>query len=191
MTGRRPLVPPQRLAADGLVVRRLTVADAAAVADAVTASLDHLRPWMPWATEEAATVAAQRARLAGPAGRWTRTSDYSYGMFTPTGLLVGAAGLMRRPGPGALEIGYWAHVDHGGQGYVTAAAGVLTVAGLAVAGVDRVEIHCDVANRRSAAIPARLGYRLAGVVDHAPEAPAETGRREVWVVEPGWTGPPA
>jgi RimJ/RimL family protein N-acetyltransferase len=49
--------------------------------------------------------------------------------------------------------------------------------------VRRVEIHCDEANQRSAAVPARLGYRLAEVVDHERMTPGETGRRLVWAAE--------
>jgi RimJ/RimL family protein N-acetyltransferase len=46
-----------------------------------------------------------------------------------------------------------------------------------------VEIHCDEANVRSAAVPRRLGYRLDRVEDGDRTAPADTGRRMIWVLD--------
>jgi len=179
----RPSVPPQRVELEGLVLRRLTPDDAPAIAEAAGASLEHLRPWMPWATPEMITVEAQRQRLQGPAGMWVRRGGYGYGAFLrDDDRLVGAFGLHRRIGPSALEIGYWVHVDHTRRGIATAGAGALTVVGFGLARVRRMEIHCDVANVASAGVPPKLGYRLAGTVEHLPEAPGEVGRRMVWVL---------
>jgi RimJ/RimL family protein N-acetyltransferase len=173
-------VPPERIKLSGYVLRRMTVLDAPAVSRAATESLEHLRPWMPWATPEGVSVEAQRLRMSGPAWSWAPDADYAYGVFLADGRLAGALGLHRRIGPGAVEIGYWVHVDHTRRGIATASARALTDVGFALAGVQRVEIHCDAANRASAAVPARLGYRLVGTEDHAPEAPGEEGRRLIW-----------
>jgi len=50
--------------------------------------------------------------------------------------------------------------------------------------VSRVEIHCDEANVASSAIPRKLGYRLDRVSPYPPEAPGESGRRQIWIREP-------
>jgi len=55
--------------------------------------------------------------------------------------------------------------------------------------VTRVEIHCDEANVASSAIPRKLGYRLDRVSQYPPEAPGESGQRQIWVREP--SGPQA
>jgi ribosomal-protein-serine acetyltransferase len=178
----RAVLPPERIEANGVVLRRLTDADADAVATAATESLEHLAPWMPWATPEGTSVAAQRDRLVGPLVRWTSSSGYEYGIFLPDGRLVGGCGLHRRIGPSALEIGYWVHVDHTRVGIATACADALTTVGFALRGVERMEIHCDEANVASAGVPAKLGYRLTGRVEHEPEAPGETGTRLIWVL---------
>ncbi len=60
---------------------------------------------------------------------------------------------------GGLEIGYWVRADCVGQGLATEATRALTTEGLALPGIDRIQIHCDPANRASAAIPRKLGYR--------------------------------
>jgi RimJ/RimL family protein N-acetyltransferase len=172
-----------------VVLRRNRPADAPALAAAVDASLDHLRPWMPWASTEAASVEAQAARLVALEAGWERGTDFVY-LLVPGGsdgeidgreVVLGVIGLHRRLGPGAIEIGYWTHVDHAGRGYMTAAARALTGVAEALADVQRVEIHTDEANIRSAAIPPRLGYRLDRVDIRRPEAPAESGRLQIWV----------
>ena len=173
--GGRGVLAPEEVENDGVVLRRLTAADAAAVSRAATESLEHLRPWMPWATPEGTSFEAQRERLEGPASSWNSGSGYEYGMFLPDGTLVGGCGLHRRIGPSALEIGYWVHVDHTRRGIATAAAGALTGVGFSLRGIERMEIHCDEANLASAAVPPKLGYRLTGTIEHEPEAPGEVG----------------
>ncbi|MHB8330252.1 MAG: GNAT family N-acetyltransferase, partial [Acidimicrobiales bacterium] len=121
-----PSVPPELLEVAGMALRRLTTADAGAVAVAVARNLDHLHPWMPWAVSESATVEFQQDRLAGPAGTWDDASDYGYGLFCGSGDLVGVFGLHRRIAPAALELGYWVDAAHTGRGLGRAGAGALT-----------------------------------------------------------------
>jgi RimJ/RimL family protein N-acetyltransferase len=179
----RPDVPPERIELEGMLLRRLTPDDAAVVASAASESMAHLRPWMPWATPQAVSVEAQRDRLLGPAGSWSANGSYEFGAFgSDDGELVAMCGLHRRIGPGALEIGYWVHVRHTRRGIATACARALTSAGFGLRGVERMEIHCDAANVASAAVAARLGYRLDSIDEHEPEAPGEVGQRLAWVV---------
>ena len=150
-------MPPEIIATPTGHVRRLTAADAPALSAAATECLEHLRPWMPWATPEGVSEQAQRDRLLGLAGAWTPSGDFEYGMFLSDGTLVGACGMHRRIGPSALMIGYWVHQDHVRRGIATAAAAALTTAGFDLNRVERIEIHCDDANVASAAVPAKLG----------------------------------
>ena len=50
-------------------------------------------------------------------------------------------------------------------------------------GVQQVEIKCDVANTRSAAIPRRLGFRLDRTEPREPAAAGETGSDQVWALD--------
>jgi RimJ/RimL family protein N-acetyltransferase len=74
------------------------------------------------------------------------------------------AGLYRRVGPRALEIGYWVRTDLEGRGIATEAAALLTHAGLGLPGIDRMEIRCDPDHTASAAVPRKLGYHLREVL---------------------------
>lgn len=179
-----PEAPPEVLDVPRGLLSRIKESDADQIAQAVGASLDHLRPWMPWATKEAADAQAQRKRCREAEQGWDNGSDYVYVLrHGPSGQVIGCFGLHRRIGPGGIEIGYWVHADFAGRGYATACAKALTQAGLALPGVARVEIHTDEANTISAAIPRRLGYRLDRIDDLPPDAPAESGRRQIWVME--------
>ena len=173
-------VPPDELRGTTVTLRRYRLSDRDALLEVLAASHEHLRAWMPWAqsppTEESVLEFLRLAteRFGGDA------ADYAITIPT-TGRYVGGCSLMRRIGPGALEIGYWVDVRSIGRGIATDAARLLTAAGLAVDGVARVEIHCDEANTRSAAIPERLGYRLDRVEPDEIATPSETGRSMIWV----------
>lgn len=172
---------PTELAAGRVVLRRTREDDAAALAEAVKDSLDHLRPWMPWATAEAATLAAQRERCRQAQQLWRDDKGYIYVAWLPDGALAGCYGVHRRVRPGGADIGYWTHVAHSGKGYATEAVRALTPPALRLPGIERVEVHCDEANTSSAAIPKRLGFRLDRVEQRDPSAPSESGRLMIWM----------
>jgi len=172
---------PERLTGPGdLLLRRLVPADAEALERTVTESLEHLRPWMPWIAQEPLALERRRALLADWEAGWEDGGDVYMGVFAG-GELVGGTGLHRRIGPGGIEIGYWIHPGHLRRGLATEAARLLTEAALAHPGITHVEIHHDEANRRSAGVPRKLGFRLVAVEpDRDPTAPAESGVECRW-----------
>lgn len=142
--------PAYRIHTQRLVIRCWDPADAPLLKAAIDASLDHLRPWMPWAKVDL---------LRHFRGEFDLGRDLVYGVFCRDEReVLGGAGLHRRLGAGALEIGYWIHAAHVNQGLATEVAAALTRVAFEVNGVDRVEIHCDPANARSAAVPRKLGF---------------------------------
>lgn len=166
---------------NGLVVRRLRVSDEEAVTEAVKASLEHLRPWMPWAAAEPLTPVDRRALLGTWERAWGTGTERNVGVFDGPSV-VGISGLTARPGPGAREIGYWTHVGHLRRGVASTAASVLTELAWEDPTIDRVEIHHDKANAASGGVPRRLGFRRIGERERAPQAPAETGIEVVWAL---------
>jgi RimJ/RimL family protein N-acetyltransferase len=176
-------LPPETIHCGQVTLRRTHIADADALATAVAESLEHLRPFIPWATDLAGQVDAQRERLTERSQAWERGETFDY-LVLPAGReepLLGAAALHRRVGPGGLEIGYWTHVAHTRRGYVTTAAKALTDAALALPDITRVEIHIDVANTASSAVPRKLGYRLDREEPFESTSPAGTGTHQIWV----------
>ncbi len=176
--------PHELLDAGSVRLRRHRVADAEGIAEAVAASITELRPWMPWATDEATDVHFQRQRLESAVGQWEVGSDFSYVVLDDEDRILGVMSLMARIGPDALEIGYWLRSDFTGRGIATACVAALTKAALALPDVVNVEIHCDEANVRSAAIPQRLGYRLDRIEADEISAPGGIGRSMIWTFPP-------
>ena len=166
----------------GARLRRHRLEDVDALLAAIEESRDHLRPHMPWADEGRAELTAF---ITDAIDQWDAGRDRNFVIEDiATGELLGGCGLHARVGVGGLEIGYWLRAGATGRGRVTAAARALTDVALGVDGVSRVEIHCDEANVRSAAVARRLGYRLDRIVPDAVSAPGDLGRSMIWVWPP-------
>ena len=175
--------PPQRIETEGLVLRRWTPDDLLARFAAISESYEHLRAWMGW-IQEPPTLEGQRAWDEMRGDAWPADGVCNYGIFDAAdGTILGAIGVHDRIGPGGLEIGYWCHAAHTGKGVITRAARELTRILLEIDGIERVEIHCDQANARSAAVPRRLGYRLDRIEQDGIQAPNESGHGMVWIKE--------
>lgn len=182
-------VLPERVAGGGVVLRRWRVADAEIQQRAVLESLDHLRPWMAWVAQEPLRLSRRRAMIAGWERDWATGGDAYFAVLRED-RVAGSAGLHRRRGPGALEIGYWIHPAFTRRGLATTVARLLTHAAFTVPGIDRVEIHHDKANVASAGVPRRLGYTFVGETPDSADTPGEVGIDCAWRVTRSCTGGP-
>jgi RimJ/RimL family protein N-acetyltransferase len=155
---------------------------------ALAISLSELQRWLPWA-HTMPTAEDEIAVLTAGMAAFNADEEWAYMLYElESGELVGGAGLHRRVGPGAVEIGYWVRSDRTHRGYATSAARALTDAAFKHrSDIERVEIHMDQANLRSAAVPAKLGFRLEREDDREVLAVGESGRGFVWVLtRPDW-----
>ena len=151
--------PAYRVVTSRLVIRCWNPPDAPLLGAAVESSLDHLRPWLPWAMNEPVPLEMRVQRLRAFRGAFDLGTDFVYGIFgSDEAEVIGGTGLHTRVGPGAREIGYWIGSRHVHQGFARETAAALTRVAFLVDGVDRVEIHCDPRNTASAAVPRALGY---------------------------------
>jgi len=194
---------PERIdLGDGIVLDRARPAHAAAVARAVDESLDHLRPFMPWANPDNARELTQRGRLLNAERLWDAGREYAFTIRAPGTdatspdshdvgdvPVVGGIGLVCHDrwgvGRDAAEIGYWVHVDWCNRGIATRATAAVGDAALTLPDVEKVVVVVDAANDPSNAVPRKLGYTFDRVVEREPEAPGETGRMQVWIREAG------
>jgi RimJ/RimL family protein N-acetyltransferase len=175
--------PPYLIRTDRLVIRCWEPRDAELLKEAIDSSLDHLRPWLPWADEEPTPLEEKIALLRRFRGNFDLAQDFVYGLFTADeSQVVGGSGLHTRVGDDAFEIGYWIRSSEAGQGLATEAAGALTRVAFEVCGVDRVEIHVEPANELSAGIPRKLGFREEATLRRRLYSRAAEGvRRDVIV----------
>jgi ribosomal-protein-serine acetyltransferase len=180
--------PPDVIEHGPVILRRYREDDLEAVLTAITESVDHLRPWLPWAADYSRASAEEF--LASSVQSWEEGTAFNYAITT-AGALAGGIGLMRRIGAGGLEIGYWVHRAYTRRGLATAASAALVEQAFRLPGVNRVEIVHDELNVASGAIPRRLGFTE---VERRPmdlPAPDGSGVGVVWrLTRPARPGPP-
>ena len=176
----RPMdTPPERLTHASIELRRWRATDADLSFRLVSESLEHLRPWMPWATSDYGLATASEY-LQRCEADWTAGSAFQY-LILAGDQPACSAGLMARIGEGGLEIGYWVHPAFTGRGVATSAAAALTDAAFTLPGIDHVEIHHDVLNLASERVPAKLGFSAVGTTAaRFGLAPADSGTTQVW-----------
>lgn len=178
-----PRGPAYRLVTPHLELRAYDPSQALALRTAIVESLEHLRPWMPWAGDEPQPLEQKIELLRKFRAHFDLGVEFGYAIFARDGgVLVGGTGLHPRAGPGALEIGYWIHASHVGKGWATETAGALTRAAIELHEVRRVEIRCDPLNVRSAAIPRKLGYRLEATLRAVTPTPQGLRDAMVWTM---------
>ena len=158
---------PDSFQSERLIIRAPRAGDGVVVNEAVRESLEHLKPWMPWADHEP-TVDESEESVRRGAARWILREDLWLLLFRKSdGLYVGGSGLHRMnwniPG---FEIGYWVRKSLEGQGYVTEAVKAITEIAFLALSAERVEIRCDTHNERSAAVAKRAGYTLEATLRH-------------------------
>jgi RimJ/RimL family protein N-acetyltransferase len=175
---------------DGWHTRRLLIRawgppDARELKAAIDGSLAELQRWMAWARQEPSDLSVIEERLARFQAEFQAGTNWACGIFLrSTGEVLGGVSLIPRIGPGALELGYWLRNECTGRGYATEAAAALTRVGLAMPGIERIEIRCDPENGPSAAVPARLGYRLLRTsLEPVPYSEGEVAPTMVWALE--------
>ncbi|HLU65345.1 MAG TPA: GNAT family protein [Kofleriaceae bacterium] len=155
-----PRGPAYRIETPRLVLRCWALEDAVPLQAVLEEHIAELTPWLSWATREVGTLEQRVADLRRMRRRFDGDEDYGYGVFDrDSGEVVGGCGLHLRAGPGAREIGYWVRPDRWGQGLATELSAALTRVAFEVDGVDRVDVRCDPANRASARVAEKLGYR--------------------------------
>ncbi len=170
--------PPYRIETDRLVIRCWEPRDAPLLKEAVDASLDHLRPWMPWAAHEPQTLDQKIELLRAFRGEFDLGTNFVYGLFErDESRVLGGSGFHARGGEGSLEIGYWIRADSVGRGLATEVTAVLTRAGFEICGLERVDVQVEPDNEPSLRIPRKLGFVEEGRLRRRLEPGSDGGGR--------------
>jgi RimJ/RimL family protein N-acetyltransferase len=182
VTSREGRIPPYVVRTERLTIRCWEPRDAPLLKDALDTSLEHLRPWMPWAMDEPKPLDEKVELLRRFRGQFDLGEDFVYGVFErDESEVVGGSGLHTRLGEGALEIGYWIRASRVRQGFARETAAALTKLAFAVCGVDRVEIRVDPANEASLGVPRALGFHEEATLRRRLPAGEGQPRRDVVV----------
>jgi RimJ/RimL family protein N-acetyltransferase len=159
------LAKTYRIETERLVIRCYAPEDAPLLHEAITRSLDHLRPWLPWVQQEPKELRSRIGLIRMFRGQFDLGMDYAFGIFDRAEKeLIGSTGLHTRIGKNDREIGYWIDIGHINQGYATEAVSALIRIGFDVEGLSRIEIRCTPENLRSQHVPEKLGFRMEGII---------------------------
>ena len=148
---------------DSVALRPFALKDAPLIYAAVKANYDHLRMFLHWVTPEFSKLTAKEFVRRTQANARDLTGG-SWGIFSE-GDLAGTIGFVKINWPSRhAEIGYWIGKGFEGRGLITRAAQTLINHSFNDLGLHRIEIHCAKTNRRSRAVPERLGFKREGIL---------------------------
>jgi ribosomal-protein-serine acetyltransferase len=145
---------------DDTHLRPLETSDADELQALIEANRDRLSAWMPWAAEQG--IEQTREFIRGTRRRLADDDGFEAAILC-AGRIVGVlgfAGIDRQNR--STTIGYWLDEAHEGRGVMTRAVRALVEHAFTAWKLHRVEIDVAPENRRSRAIPERLGFSEEG-----------------------------
>jgi ribosomal-protein-serine acetyltransferase len=126
------------------------------------ANRQHLREWLPW-VDQTHSVTDTLEFIASCASQFSENGAFQVVICFKGRIcgMIGHHGIDRLNR--ATSLGYWLAASHQGKGIMTASCRVLINHAFRDLDLHRVEIRCATENRRSRAIPERLGFAFEGV----------------------------
>lgn len=179
--------PAYQLRTPRLVLRCFEPRDAEELGALLDANHHHLRPWVDWTPDGSRSLDARIALVRRMRGAFDLDRDYAYAITTKDdGVIRGAATFTIGAHEGASLLGYWLARESTGRGFATEATAALVRAAFDIHELERVEIHCDPTNERSAHVPKRLGFtHEATLRARLRREDGVLGDRMIWAMLPG------
>jgi ribosomal-protein-serine acetyltransferase len=147
---------------DDCQLRVLEESDADELYGVVERNRAYLAEWLPWPAEQ--TLEGTLDFIRKTRGQLDQNDGFQTAMVVD-GRIVGSVGFVGiRWEARATGIGYWLAEEQQGRGLMTRAVGALTDHAFDELDLNRVEIQVASDNRRSRAIPERLGFTVEGVL---------------------------
>lgn len=156
---------PTEFYTERLLIRIPRLGDGKVVYESIKASIQQLKPWLPFANEEQ-TEEGIEINLRNAIAKFVMREDIRLLIFSKDGKeFIGSSGL-HNPNWSIpkFEIGYWIDSRYTGNGYMTEAVNGISKFAFNELKAKRVEIRCDSLNEKSKAIPERLGFVLEGIL---------------------------
>jgi ribosomal-protein-serine acetyltransferase len=150
---------------DDFSLRLLDETDVQELHELIEANRGYLAQWLPWARSQTFDDTLDFIRRTRSQ---VSDNDGFQAAIVLAESIVGMVGYHAIDWPNrSTRIGYWLDERHQGRGIMTAAVRVLVDQALSTWRLNRVEIRAAADNRRSRAIPERLGFRQGETVRRA------------------------
>jgi ribosomal-protein-serine acetyltransferase len=147
-------------------LRLLEERHAQELTDLTDRNREYLRAWLPW-VDANRTVEDRKKFISGALKQFAENDGFTAGIWHE-GRLAGVIGYVSIDWDNrTTEVGSWLGEEYQGRGLVTAACRALVDHAFEELGLNRVSIACATENKKSCAIPERLGFRREGVVRQA------------------------
>jgi len=173
---------PEEFSTERLVIRMPKPGDGKIVYEAITASINELKPWLPFAqkkqSETDVELNIRQAHIS-----FLKREDLRLLVFLKeTGEFIASSGLHRIDWDiPKFEIGYWIDSRFSGKGYMTEAVKGIADFAFHELHAKRLEIRCDTKNIKSRAIPEKLGFTLEGILKNDDRSPDTNQLRDTCV----------
>ena len=143
-------------------LRLLEERHAKELSDLTDRNREYLRAWLPW-VDANRTLEDRKNFIRSALKQFAQNKGLVAGIWYE-GRLAGVIGYNALDWENrTVEVGYWLGEEHQGKGLVSAACRALVDHAFGELGLNRVVISCATENKKSCAIPERLGFRREGV----------------------------
>jgi ribosomal-protein-serine acetyltransferase len=148
---------------NSITLKQLHKNDAEGILQAVNKNRHHLRAWLPW-VDHMHTVQDFQRYIDHSNQKTAEGSEMGYVIFCGNEV-AGRIGIYNIDQQNKhCSLGYWLGTDYERKGIITNACKKLINVCFNELGMNRVEIRCGTGNKKSAAIPERLGFKKEGVI---------------------------
>jgi len=146
-----------------IVLRPFQIEDSVHLHQAVRESLQELKPWMSWATENYTELTA-REYIAITRARWEERTLFAFAIMQNNELLGGCTLSSIHPIYRFCNVGYWVRTGKHGQGIAGRAAKLAARFAFEHVGLVRAEIVVAVGNTASMRVAEKIGAHFEGIL---------------------------
>src|SRR5262245_56015899 len=146
-----------------ITLRPFHIDDSVRLHEAVQESLNELKPWMSWATEEYTQLTA-REYITITKARWEERTLFAFAITRDNEIVGGCTLSSIHPVYHFCNVGYWVRTSCHGQGIAGRAAKLAVRFGFEHLGLIRAEIVVAVGNKASMRVAEKIGAHYEGVL---------------------------
>jgi len=148
---------------DKLRLRTYEVADAEELFEAVNNSRKHLNPWLDWVSKTTKTDHSLQFIRQSLHQQHTQEA-LALGIFENDKVIGGIGMHAWDQETKRAQIGYWISAEYEGKGIVTKSLLKFIEYLFDKIGLNKIEIHFLQANKRSAKVASKFGFRVEGII---------------------------